>query len=127
MIRRPPRSTLFPYTTLFRSAIFQSAYIDYLSFRNRITTIRKNGDIRFKLRVLPVHLACCLGVAVAFAITGKRQNAYAILRAMVWHLRSSSRGPYLTNRPAQPVSMGLLADVTVTLRVTVALRMLKAY
>src|SRR5260370_36926784 len=24
MIRRPPRSTLFPYTTLFRSAVFQS-------------------------------------------------------------------------------------------------------
>src|SRR3712207_8675481 len=23
MIRRPPRSTLFPYTTLFRSAVFQ--------------------------------------------------------------------------------------------------------
>src|SRR2546429_5709781 len=25
MIRRPPRSTLFPYTTLFRSAIFGKA------------------------------------------------------------------------------------------------------
>src|SRR3712207_8775705 len=25
MIRRPPRSTLFPYTTLFRSAALQSA------------------------------------------------------------------------------------------------------
>src|SRR5258705_13919705 len=25
MIRRPPRSTLFPYTTLFRSAAFKSA------------------------------------------------------------------------------------------------------
>src|SRR2546426_12802278 len=25
MIRRPPRSTLFPYTTLFRSAVFPSA------------------------------------------------------------------------------------------------------
>src|SRR2546430_17634155 len=24
MIRRPPRSTLFPYTTLFRSGLFQS-------------------------------------------------------------------------------------------------------
>ena len=24
MIRRPPRSTLFPYTTLFRSIIFES-------------------------------------------------------------------------------------------------------
>src|SRR2546430_15074697 len=25
MIRRPPRSTLFPYTTLFRSALFSDA------------------------------------------------------------------------------------------------------
>src|SRR5256885_11417259 len=32
MIRRPPRSTLFPYTTLFRSAGF-----------NRATTEPKNG------------------------------------------------------------------------------------
>src|SRR2546423_3010855 len=27
MIRRPPRSTLFPYTTLFRSADFEAAYV----------------------------------------------------------------------------------------------------
>src|SRR3712207_7865855 len=26
MIRRPPRSTLFPYTTLFRSSIFESVW-----------------------------------------------------------------------------------------------------
>src|SRR5947209_15459591 len=26
MIRRPPRSTLFPYTTLFRSDMFESMY-----------------------------------------------------------------------------------------------------
>src|SRR3712207_7537281 len=30
MIRRPPRSTLFPYTTLFRSA-FQISKPDYIS------------------------------------------------------------------------------------------------
>src|SRR3712207_6951250 len=29
MIRRPPRSTLFPYTTLFRSAA-QSAFVHFL-------------------------------------------------------------------------------------------------
>src|SRR5258708_13930452 len=29
MIRRPPRSTLFPYTTLFRSYMYLSAWIDY--------------------------------------------------------------------------------------------------
>src|SRR3712207_8728350 len=28
MIRRPPRSTLFPYTTLFRSAVLQVGHID---------------------------------------------------------------------------------------------------
>src|SRR2546425_3761955 len=28
MIRRPPRSTLFPYTTLFRSAVFRSGGLD---------------------------------------------------------------------------------------------------
>src|SRR5256885_17241450 len=27
MIRRPPRSTLFPYTTLFRSAQFQQRFL----------------------------------------------------------------------------------------------------
>src|SRR2546430_5935991 len=26
MIRRPPRSTLFPYTTLFRSSLFESVF-----------------------------------------------------------------------------------------------------
>src|SRR2546423_6591659 len=28
MIRRPPRSTLFPYTTLFRSLILAASFID---------------------------------------------------------------------------------------------------
>src|SRR2546429_4494189 len=29
MIRRPPRSTLFPYTTLFRSSAAGPLYLDY--------------------------------------------------------------------------------------------------
>src|SRR2546427_4131581 len=29
MIRRPPRSTLFPYTTLFRSAVFHVVHVDH--------------------------------------------------------------------------------------------------
>src|SRR3712207_7188585 len=37
MIRRPPRSTLFPYTTLFRSArVYYQDYIKFLlAFRHR--------------------------------------------------------------------------------------------
>src|SRR3712207_8309636 len=33
MIRRPPRSTLFPYTTLFRSANFARAALEGAVFR----------------------------------------------------------------------------------------------
>src|SRR5256885_9812692 len=33
MIRRPPRSTLFPYTTLFRSRIIKLASVGSLGFR----------------------------------------------------------------------------------------------
>src|SRR2546428_850130 len=41
MIRRPPRSTLFPYTTLFRSAaLWPSTYISPLS--NSTPCIRKD-------------------------------------------------------------------------------------
>src|SRR3712207_7910153 len=29
MIRRPPRSTLFPYTTLFRSSLFRLRFLCY--------------------------------------------------------------------------------------------------
>ena len=49
MIRRPPRSTLFPYTTLFRSPPFCSAH--------------KHAFVRTKLKGLPWSMqACCLKV-----------------------------------------------------------------
>src|SRR5687768_18479103 len=46
MIRRPPRSTLFPYTTLFRSPCHFS-YIVELLFGNyeKLTTFIKHIDI----------------------------------------------------------------------------------
>ena len=37
MIRRPPRSTLFPYTTLFRSVV----YDEYDGLKNAV----ENGDV----------------------------------------------------------------------------------
>src|SRR5258705_2840047 len=45
MIRRPPRSTLFPYTTLFRSPIPER--VDLASLHSRLDDIeRRIGDIR---------------------------------------------------------------------------------
>src|SRR3712207_7491547 len=39
MIRRPPRSTLFPYTTLFRSRHLALAYLERATSRLRITDL----------------------------------------------------------------------------------------
>src|SRR2546429_7119337 len=52
MIRRPPRSTLFPYTTLFRSRrwgvtiILQKAYADFVDCSNRdFRSIQSNDAV----------------------------------------------------------------------------------
>src|SRR2546422_6398561 len=48
MIRRPPRSTLFPYTTLFRSVISQAAaasciHVPMLETTSEVHSARNNG------------------------------------------------------------------------------------
>src|SRR5437868_3451453 len=61
MIRRPPRSTLFPYTTLFRSHIFGLDDIRPLNFRHGALGVYANerawADIRriFKYIFEPSH------------------------------------------------------------------------
>src|SRR2546429_2238109 len=58
MIRRPPRSTLFPYTTLFRSMRLRMflLLITFLkashSFRNRLLVICKNAYLFARRRFL---------------------------------------------------------------------------
>src|SRR3989338_5252385 len=46
MIRRPPRSTLFPYTTLFRSAALEIADAPF-----EIEHVARFGEITFELAV----------------------------------------------------------------------------
>src|SRR3712207_7164109 len=53
MIRRPPRSTLFPYTTLFRS-VSCSAVADYRPKEySPIKIKKKEGDLRIDLERNP--------------------------------------------------------------------------
>src|SRR5260370_1906060 len=47
MIRRPPRSTLFPYTTLFRSNHVQSPSVSKRSGRENIERVSR---LRFRAR-----------------------------------------------------------------------------
>src|SRR2546429_7177154 len=50
MIRRPPRSTLFPYTTLFRSAQAKPRALD----RRHIDDVPQIADVRVEI-VVPVR------------------------------------------------------------------------
>src|SRR5690348_17411304 len=62
MIRRPPRSTLFPYTTLFRSSKDPAAALDWC-LSNGVELTRGNRD-RSEEHTSelqsPVHLVCRL-------------------------------------------------------------------
>src|SRR2546426_12839446 len=53
MIRRPPRSTLFPYTTLFRSGVAETHLVRWL--RHSIMNSRN-----FSLALLALTLAGCV-------------------------------------------------------------------
>src|SRR3712207_7876591 len=55
MIRRPPRSTLFPYTTLFRSTVHRSENVDSTTRFRAIAEILESIDIPV---VFPVHPRC---------------------------------------------------------------------
>src|SRR3712207_8007505 len=44
MIRRPPRSTLFPYTTLFRSSLIDWHHPDYPHFGDRFHPAREDAS-----------------------------------------------------------------------------------
>src|SRR3712207_7731542 len=44
MIRRPPRSTLFPYTTLFRSLYTSGPHVVVWVARRQRTGCRRNGS-----------------------------------------------------------------------------------
>src|SRR5258705_9110358 len=74
MIRRPPRSTLFPYTTLFRSRErlhLRAGAAD----RDRLMDERVGGDEQ-ELRVCEVRrFAARLGVAVARAARSEEHTS----------------------------------------------------
>src|SRR3712207_7665201 len=58
MIRRPPRSTLFPYTTLFRSGSYRSARGHVVELEGEAAAVLERGGkkLRGGLMILPPQL-----------------------------------------------------------------------
>src|SRR3712207_8493450 len=66
MIRRPPRSTLFPYTTLFRSSHAGTAVL-----QGPAPSVRGvGGRMVLSVALLAVALAAALVLAVAVVVRG---------------------------------------------------------
>src|SRR2546429_5215357 len=63
MIRRPPRSTLFPYTTLFRSIDYPQGGEEVMLL-NLIPADKYQGIFRFKLPTQELQLLVRLNVGV---------------------------------------------------------------
>src|ERR1039458_3252862 len=60
MIRRPPRSTLFPYTTLFRSIAARPPFVSrWLPTPRPLTKVRRSEEHTSELQSLR-HLVCRL-------------------------------------------------------------------
>src|SRR5258708_9296613 len=49
MIRRPPRSTLFPYTTLFRSHVLRALLVRKFRLRQRVLHAQHAPDLARRL------------------------------------------------------------------------------
>src|SRR2546422_422077 len=68
MIRRPPRSTLFPYTTLFRSVrLFD--FVEGLQAEKRGITGFGGGLPRFGLFVIPIDIVEREGARIKSRVT----------------------------------------------------------
>src|SRR5256885_11327789 len=92
MIRRPPRSTLFPYTTLFRS--LRRTLTRYLAYYHRARThLSLDKEDRKSTRLNSSHLV--ISYAVFCLKKKKRQH-----KQQKQHRDSYSTTPHL--RPASP-------------------------
>src|SRR5260370_25793589 len=99
MIRRPPRSTLFPYTTLFRSCCLSSA----LAFPSDLGARRPCRGLRGRSEEHTSELQSHLNLVCRLLLEKKHSQAGASPPTLSAARRESgSRCPWLVEAPPQP-------------------------
>src|SRR2546429_5193433 len=102
MIRRPPRSTLFPYTTLFRSArIFECESGWVASAKNPTSSASGLGQIRSEEHTSELqsrlHLVCRL------LLEKKKTNPFTL--GAPTNLCSHTLYPFASSPPHSPAAL----------------------
>src|SRR2546422_8152786 len=95
MIRRPPRSTLFPYTTLFRSKPF--AITDLGA---RVNFDHARGLLRYRLTGSPVRTDLSLPSPGTLELEGDRKStrlnsSHGYISYAVFCLKKKKKTPYI--------------------------------
>src|SRR5256885_3300743 len=102
MIRRPPRSTLFPYTTLFRSIAYAASFIEWFAEEGK----RLYGDVipghQTDKRILVLRQP--VGVVAAITPTGWRSTDRKSTRLNSSHLVISYAVFCLKKKNSSPTS-----------------------
>src|SRR3712207_7424265 len=95
MIRRPPRSTLFPYTTLFRSSNFGRATDD------RYLLVVDASDPKFDIEATP-RLLQSLGAVNVEVVEDRKStrlnSSHANISYAVFCLKKKKNNYYITHR-----------------------------
>src|SRR2546425_6493096 len=97
MIRRPPRSTLFPYTTLFRSSGIAGAFLTPPSAGGNAELLDRQGPIHFS----PLQICeKAVGVKRSEEHTSELQSlAYLVCRLLLEKKKQKiSHDPLLTRQ-----------------------------
>src|SRR5256885_9297449 len=88
MIRRPPRSTLFPYTTLFRSPLLVFGSHEGRELVNGAATVLQHGGL-----VVGVFLAG-LGLGAADRKSTRLNSSHLVISYAVFCLKKKKKQKY---------------------------------
>src|SRR2546430_7636803 len=102
MIRRPPRSTLFPYTTLFRSSALMRKI-----FPSRLERVCEFAPLPFSRSEEHTSELQSQSNLVCRLLLEKKKNHHAILTRLTPHYTIDSPPPHLLHIPADSTPSSL--------------------
>src|SRR5260370_39828944 len=84
MIRRPPRSTLFPYTTLFRSIGLTKRPLECPFFESfRIGVVMPKGTLITQLPCVSWLIGCAI-LGISEILAARRGYAQGSISTLIW-------------------------------------------